>query len=127
MLASSPPHQERAVTHSASCHCGAIALTFEGQIEQAIDCNCSLCRRRGSLLWFAPTSAVTLKVNPAALHTYTFHNHQLRHHFCGTCGAAPYSEGIAPDGSAMVAINLRCVPSLDLSTLKVIAYDGASK
>lgn len=115
------------MSQSASCHCGALALTFTGEIDQVIDCNCSLCRRRGTLLWFAPKADVTLQINPLALQTYTFHTHKLQHHFCGTCGVAPYSEGVGPDGSAMVAINVRCVPSVDLSTLTVVPYDGASK
>lgn len=112
--------------NAASCHCGALAFTFEGQIDQAIDCNCSLCRRRGALLWFAPRAAVVLQVDPSALRTYTFNTHRLQHHFCGVCGVAPYSEGIGPDGEAMIAVNLRCVPALDLGTLKVVPYDGAA-
>lgn len=115
------------MSHSASCHCGAIAFTFDGQVEQALDCNCSLCRRRGGLLWFGPRAAVSFQVDPAALRTYTFHTHALQHHFCGICGIAPFSEGIGPDGVEMVAVNLRCVPALDLASLKILAYDGAAK
>lgn len=114
------------MSHSASCHCGAVALTFEGDIEQAIDCNCSLCRRRGGLLWFGRKSAATFQADPAALRTYTFNAHKLQHRFCGICGVAPFSEGIGPDGAEMVAVNLRCVPALDLATLKIVPYDGAA-
>ncbi|WDS36007.1 GFA family protein [Pseudoxanthomonas sp.] len=115
------------MSHVASCHCGALAFTFEGEIDQALDCNCSLCRRRGVLLWFTPKSAVRFQVDPAALRTYTFNTHRLQHHFCGICGVAPFSEGIAPDGTETVAVNLRCVPALDLAALKVVAHDGASR
>jgi len=31
-----------------------------------------------------------------------------------------------PDGTPMVALNLRCVDGLDLKTLPVVEYDGAS-
>ena len=58
--------------------------------------------------------------------TYTFGRHVIRHHFCKTCGCAPFSEGTGPDGKAMVAVNLRCAEDLDLSTLKVAQFDGAS-
>jgi hypothetical protein len=58
--------------------------------------------------------------------TYTFGRHVIRHQFCKTCGCAPFSEGTGPDGEAMVAINLRCAENLDLSTLKIAQFDGAS-
>ncbi len=114
--------------HQGSCHCGAIAFTIEGPIEAAIDCNCSLCRRRGGLLAFFPREALVLRTPEADMATYTFNTHAIRHHFCTTCGVAPYSEGIDPrSGEPMAAVNLRCLPDLDLATLKVVAYDGASR
>ncbi|MGR8981112.1 MAG: GFA family protein [Gammaproteobacteria bacterium] len=36
--------------HKGSCHCGRIAFEAEGELEQVMDCNCSICSRRGSLL-----------------------------------------------------------------------------
>ena len=38
--------------YEGSCHCGGIVFTVEGRIDQVVDCNCSMCRRRGGLLWF---------------------------------------------------------------------------
>ena len=48
-------------THEGSCHCGRIAFTLEGDVTEAMDCNCSLCRRRGGLLAFFPREALSLK------------------------------------------------------------------
>jgi hypothetical protein len=61
-----------------------------------------------------------------AIVTYTFRKHVIRHQFCKTCGCAPFAEGTGPDGEAMVVINLRCADDLDLSTIKVMPFDGAS-
>lgn len=114
--------------HEGGCHCGAIAFTVEGTIETAIDCNCSLCRRRGGLLAFFPREALVLRTPEGDMATYTFNTHAIRHHFCTTCGVAPFSEGIDPrSGKPMASVNLRCLPDLDLAALKVIAYDGASR
>ena len=114
-------------THAGSCHCGRIAFTLEGDIGQVIDCNCSMCRRRGSLLAFFPRAALVLSTPESALGTYTFNRHAIRHHFCPTCGIAPFSEGADPrSGAEMAAVNLRCVPDVDLSALKVTPVDGAS-
>ena len=40
--------------YRGSCHCGKIAFEVEGTLEQVMECNCSLCSRRGYLLWFVP-------------------------------------------------------------------------
>lgn len=112
--------------HEGSCHCGAVAFEVEGEFTEGLDCNCSLCRRRGGLLAFVPRDRLVLKTPEAAISTYTFHRHVLRHHFCATCGIAPFSEGQGPDGQAMAAINLRCLPELDLASLRIQTYDGAA-
>lgn len=86
-----------------------------------------MCRRRGSLLAFFPRAALTLSTPESALGTYTFNRNAIRHHFCPTCGIAPFSEGVDPrSGAEMAAVNLRCVPGIDLSALKVTPVDGAS-
>jgi ABC-type uncharacterized transport system substrate-binding protein len=40
------------VKYRGSCHCGNIAFEVEGLIDKAMACNCSICSRKGSLLWF---------------------------------------------------------------------------
>lgn len=112
--------------HQGSCHCGRIAFEVEGDFTSGIDCNCSLCRKRGGLLAFAPAAALNLKTPREDLSTYRFNTHKIAHHFCNVCGIAPFGEGTAPDGSTMVALNLRCLPDIDLSTLEIHPYDGQS-
>ncbi|MDF3936234.1 GFA family protein [Pseudomonas citronellolis] len=112
--------------HQGSCHCGAIAFEFEGEIGEVLSCNCSICRRKGSLLTFVPRDKLRLTTPESAMSTYTFNNHRIEHKFCATCGVAPLAFANAPDGSPMAAINVRCVPAVDLGTLKVREYDGAS-
>ena len=113
--------------HAGSCHCGKIAFQVEGDIDQVVDCNCSLCRRRGGLLWFGPREALVLQTPASDVSTYTFNKHHIQHHFCATCGIAPYGEADDPrTGARMLALNVRCLPALDLAALKVSAYDGAS-
>lgn len=110
-----------------SCHCGAIKSEISGeQPTKAMSCNCSICRRKGSLMHFIATDAFSLETSRAAIGVYTFRTHNIKHEFCRTCGCAPFGEGTAPDGKAMVAINLRCAEEVDLSKLEIIEFDGAS-
>ncbi len=114
--------------HEGSCHCGRIAFSVEGEIASVIDCNCSICRRRGSLLAFFPRAALKLATAEADLATYTFHTHAIRHHFCPTCGVAPFSDGVDPrTGAQIAAVNVRCLPDVDLAALKIVPFDGAAK
>ncbi|WCY31511.1 GFA family protein [Pseudomonas aeruginosa] len=112
------------MNYRGSCHCGTIAYEVEGDLDQVIQCNCSLCSRRSWLLWFVPRDRLALKTPASAMHTYTFNTHRLQHHFCPTCGCAPFSEGIGPDGQAMAAVNARCLEDIDANALPVQHYDG---
>jgi hypothetical protein len=113
--------------HQGSCHCGRIAFTVAGEIDTVIDCNCSICRRRGHLLAFFPRSALALHTPEADIASYTFNRHAIRHRFCPVCGCGPFGEGTNPKtGEATVAVNVRCLPGVDLATLKIVPYDGAS-
>lgn len=110
---------------TGSCHCGAVAFTVDDTPAQAISCNCSLCRRRGSLLAAVGAEQFNLTTPRETLATYTFHRHAIRHAFCPTCGCAPFSEGAGPGGKAMVMVNLRCTDA-DLDALEIIPFDGKS-
>ncbi|WP_367065132.1 GFA family protein [Oryzisolibacter sp. LB2S] len=110
--------------YQASCHCGNVAVEFEGEIQEVVSCNCSICSRKGSLLWFLPLEALTRLTPDDAAATYQFHKHQIRHRFCPTCGIHPYAEGIDPKGRTVAAINVRCVQGLDIDGLTVRHFDG---
>ena len=113
--------------HHGSCHCGRIAFDLEGEVKNVIDCNCSMCRRRGALLAFFPREALTLTTKEGDYGTYRFHKEHIAHHFCPTCGIAPFSEATHPKtGLPMAAVNVRCLPEVDLETLNVQKVDGAS-
>ena len=44
--------------YKGSCHCGAVAYEVEGEIQGVIQCNCSICFRKGAPLWFVPRDGV---------------------------------------------------------------------
>ena len=110
--------------YTGSCHCGTINFQVEGTIDSALSCNCSICSRKGSLLWFVPRDSLRLKNSEDAASSYTFNKHAINHRFCPTCGIHPYGEGTDPRGNAMAAINLRCIEDLDLSDFPVHEFDG---
>jgi hypothetical protein len=112
--------------YRGSCHCGQIAFTVEGEIDQVIECNCSHCSRKGYLLWFVPRGQLLLSVPESNLATYTFNKHVIQHHFCPSCGCAPFGVGVSPSGDKMAAVNARCLEGLELAGLKRVPFDGRS-
>ena len=114
------------MSYEASCHCGAVSAKVEGAPpEEAISCNCSHCRRKGLLLTFVPRDTVTV-TGEEALGEYRFNKMVIAHRYCRDCGAQPFSEGPGPHGPGAM-INLRCVADLDLESLRIIPFDGASR
>ena len=115
------------MSFEGSCHCGAVTFSVNADAPtQAISCNCSHCRRKRLLLSFFPASDFTLRSGDDALQTYLFNTRKIEHKFCETCGAEPFAYGVSPDGSQTRAINLRCVPAIDLDQLELQKFDGAS-
>ncbi|RZT04407.1 Uncharacterized conserved protein [Duganella sp. CF402] len=110
--------------YTGSCHCGQIKFEAEGEIGTALACNCSICQRKGSLLWFVPRDQLRLLTPPENISTYLFNKHVIKHHFCANCGIHPYGEGVSPNGDAVAAVNLRCIEDIDLNAIPVHHYDG---
>jgi hypothetical protein len=120
--------QTRSVTvrYKGSCHCGTIAFEVEGEITKGLACNCSICQRKGSLLWFVPRNSLALSTPEEDSRVYLFNKHLLKHRFCPTCGIHPYAEGKDPKGNEMAAVNIRCLEGIDLSAIPVTHFDGRS-
>ncbi|WP_049623059.1 GFA family protein [Frateuria defendens] len=112
--------------YRGSCHCGAVAFEVEGEIASALACNCSICQRKGSLLWFVPREALHLLTPEDASRVYEFNTHRIKHRFCPQCGIHPYAEGTDPKGNRMAAVNIRCLEEVDLAAVPVTHYDGRS-
>lgn len=112
--------------HKGSCHCGRTRFEVEGEFEEAMECNCSHCSRKGYLLWFVPRDRLRPASLLSELSTYRFNKHVIDHHFCPDCGCAPFGLGSAPDGTAMAAINIRCLEGVELSAVKRVPVDGRS-
>jgi len=84
-----------AKTYTGGCHCG-VRYEATSDLRQVIACNCSICRKKGTILSFVPASAFTLKSGAGSLQDYQF-NHRVIHHLvCGTCGVEAFARGMVP-------------------------------
>jgi hypothetical protein len=112
------------VIYKGSCHCGKVAFEVKGEIKEVMACNCSICSRKGSLLWFVPRAKLRLLTPERDLSTYLFNKHVIRHRFCAACGIHPFGEGADPKGNQTAAVNARCLEGVDLDALAVKRFNG---
>lgn len=114
------------MTYTGQCHCGNVKFEVEMTIETLVACNCSICKRKGHLLAFAPESNFKLLSGEASLKDYQFGKKSIHHYFCSNCGVGCFGAGTSPDGSKSRAINVRCLDGVDFTKFPVHNYDGAS-
>jgi hypothetical protein len=116
-----------AKSFAGGCHCGQVR--FEVELDPSrpvISCNCSMCRRMGSLLAFVSPDSFTLRSGQDALTDYQFNQKVIHHLFCSRCGIRSFARGVAPDGTERVAVNVRCIEDLELAKLQIQTFDGRS-
>lgn len=113
-------------THTGGCHCGRVRYEAETALEPVIACNCSICTKSGYWLTFVPESAFRLLSGADNLADYQFAKKHIHHLFCKTCGVRSFARGTSPDGTTMIAINVRCLDDVDLSAITPVPYDGKS-
>lgn len=115
-----PPELE---TFAGGCHCGAVRFEVDLERLEAVECNCSICTKKGYLHLIVPKERFRLLAGAEALATYTFNTHVAKHHFCRSCGMhAFYVPRSHPDG---FSANLRCLDGAPLARFTIRAFDGA--
>jgi hypothetical protein len=119
-------NREITMKYTGSCHCGKVAFEVEGEIQALTECNCSICSRKGALMWFVARDSLKLLTPDENASTYRFNKHLIRHRFCAACGIHPYGEGVDPKGNRMAAVNARCLEGVDLACIPVQQFDGRS-
>ena len=109
-------------TWQGGCHCGAVRFEVTADIKDVVDCNCSVCTRKGFLHLIVAPEQFRLLTDEDALVTYRFNTGTARHTFCGTCGIhAFYTPRSHPD---KIDVNVRCIEGIDLAALTIVAFDG---
>lgn len=114
-------------THQGGCHCGAVRYTVQIDTDtEAVECNCSMCGRSGTLLLFTSMDNFKLDRGANNLSSYKFNRHHIDHVFCKTCGIKSFANGTAADGTPTAAVNARCLDDVDVFAQKRMQFDGKS-
>jgi hypothetical protein len=113
-------------SHQGGCHCGKVRYEVKTDLGKIMACNCSICAKQGLWLTFVPASEFKLISGEDALRDYQFAKRKVHHLFCSACGVESFGRGAKPDGTEMIAINVRCLDDVDVSKLAPRPFDGKS-
>jgi hypothetical protein len=111
------------VIHRGGCHCGRVRFEVDAPAEiDAVDCNCSMCRRSGYLHLIVEDGRFRLLTGADALTDYRFNTGTARHLFCSVCGVKSfYVPRSHPDGWS---VNVRCLDPGTVRSVTVRPFDG---
>ena len=86
------------------------------------ECNCSICRRLGTLMSYYHPSEVRVEGRTIP---YIWGDRMISNHHCPTCGCTTHWENLLPDQDRM-GVNARLFEDLDLDSVERRRIDGAS-
>ena len=107
-----------------SCHCGAVDWSFEGVPESATACNCTVCRRYGTLWAYGYEGAGVEVSGPTK--AYVRGDRWLGFHFCTTCGCVAYYRAldVDADGRRRLVVNLRMSEPDAIARIPIRHFEG---
>jgi len=112
--------------YRGGCHCGKVAFEVEGELDGAVRCNCSICMRKGALLWAVGRDRLKVVAWGDDLGHYTFGKGAITHRFCRTCGIHPFAEDSGKGKGRSAYVNVNCLDDVDLADIEVFEFDGRS-
>jgi hypothetical protein len=103
------------------CHCGLVRFRVRTESQQVLDCNCSICTKKGFLHLIVEEGDFELLQGADALTTYRFNTGVARHQFCRACGIhcfyRPRSHPACWD------VNVRCLDE-GHGPFEVVPFNG---
>ena len=106
----------------SACHCGAVRIEVEAAPNEVTNCNCSICRRYGTLWAYYSPKAVRVQ---GATDIYMWGDRELEFHRCKTCGCITHWAAVDKTRDRM-GVNARLMPPEILAMASVRHFDGAS-
>ena len=109
----------------ATCHCGSVHLSIPRRPRSITNCNCSICRRYGTLWAYFQLDEVKVEAAPGVLQSYQWGDRMLDFMRCGQCGCIVQWRPVAPTASSRTGINARMFEPELLGDVKIRRLDGA--
>ena len=106
------------------CHCGEVELEIkesEGALNKFLRCNCTLCKKKGYIMTFAPITDVKITKGEDKLKLYQYHTKVAEHYFCPDCGI--YTHHKMRSRPDMFGLNVGCIDDIDQFQLENVGLN----
>ncbi len=108
--------------YQGGCHCGRVRFEIDVEIGTVLDCNCSICAKKGFLHLIVDPSQVRMLSPADAVSLYQFNTKTAKHYFCPVCGISPYY--IPRSHPDKIDVNVRCLEGVELESLTIVPFNG---
>ena len=99
------------------CHCESVEAEINiKEINKIIRCNCSICKRKGTVMSMVKNEDFKITKGKDKLKLYKFHTKIAQHYFCSICGI--YTHHNPRSNPAMTGFNLGCINDFDVFKLE---------
>lgn len=109
----------------ASCHCGSVKIEVPRKPRTITDCNCSICRRYGTLWAYYKAKDVRVRAARGSTASYLWGERRTRFVRCRRCGCVTHWEDAKKSVSRRVGVNTRNLDPAILKGLRIRRLDGA--
>ena len=106
------------------CHCGEVELEIkesERALNKFLRCNCTLCKKKGYIMTFAPITDVKITKGEDKLKLYQYHTKVAEHYFCPDCGI--YTHHKMRSRPDMFGLNVGCIDDIDQFQLENVGLN----
>ena len=114
--------KEKKLICKGGCHCGAVRFQVLIDRWKLLDCNCSICRKKGFLHLIVPSANFTLLNGREFLTTYTFNTEVAKHTFCRICGIHSFYRPRSHPQS--IDVNIHCLDRDLIAEFEIEFFDG---
>jgi len=110
-----------------TCHCGEveIQINLRDNIDKLMRCNCSMCKRKGTMVTTINKEDLKIVKGKDKIKTYQFNTGVAKHHFCSECGI--HTHNLRRSNPNTFGINVGCIDEIrnnELFRLKTVINDG---
>ena len=109
----------------ATCHCGAVRIEIPARPSEVTNCNCSICRRLGTLWAYFDVGTVKIHGHPENTDEYIQGDKTLRTVRCKTCGCTTHWEPLDPLKYRRMGVNIRNFEPEVIGDVRIRLLDGA--
>jgi|TARA_B100000959_G_scaffold218959_1_gene231183 hypothetical protein len=111
--------------YKLNCHCRAVELEVETDLQTIKQCNCSICIRKNAKMCMVSKDSVKIIKGKENLSSYKFNTMIAEHFFCKTCGIyTHHNRRSDPNGAA---INIGCIDEINPFDFKADFVDMKNK